>query len=50
MKTVINDIPDDIVLTESKHGIYITVGESEVFIKTDKINQLIAALEKIKYG
>jgi glucosamine 6-phosphate synthetase-like amidotransferase/phosphosugar isomerase protein len=50
MANIIKDVPDNIVLTENKHGIYITVGESEVFIKSDKINQLIAALEEIKYG
>jgi hypothetical protein len=50
MENIITDIPDNIILTENKHGVYITVGENEVFIKSDKINQLIAALEEIKYG
>jgi hypothetical protein len=48
MANIINDIPDDIVLTENKHGIYITVGENEVFIKSDKIQQIIFELEKLK--
>jgi hypothetical protein len=48
MANIITDVPDDIILTENKHGVYITVGESEVFIKTDKIQEIIFELEKLK--